>query len=340
MATIRDIARKAGVSVATVSRVVNGHPSVSLATKARVLSVTQEMGYRPNAVARSLVTRRSYILGVFFLDPYNSDLRHPFFQEVLAGFKLRVGQEGYDLLIFNNQRPAEAGLSFTQRCYEQQVDGVLVVGVPRINPDLHELAVSGIPCMGVDCDLVGPRAGHISSDNVRGAVEATEYLIGLGHRRIALINGSGDTKVAQDRLIGYRKALQARGLAFNADWVFDGSFTEEGGYTCMNALLGQPSRPTAVFCSADVTAIGAIQAMRENGLQAPKDLSVVGFDDITPAAYFRPRLTTVRQEAMVIGRMAAEALVAMISDEEFTPPVLTVPTQLLIRDSSAPPPEA
>jgi LacI family transcriptional regulator len=337
VATIRDIARRAGVSVATVSRVVNGLPGVSNGTKEKVLKVTHELQYRPNAVARSLVTRRSYILGVFFLDPVNSDLRHPFFQDVLAGFKQRVGHEGYDLLVFNNSRPGEAGLSFAQRCWEQQVDGVLVVGVPRINPDLHELATSGIPCMGVDCELVGPKAGHISSDNIGGAARAVEHLIRLGHRRIAMINGSGFTKVSQDRLIGYRQALRAAGLPYQPGWVLEGDFTQAAGYDCMQQLLKGPELPKAVFSAADMMAIGAIEACQAAGLRVPEDVSVVGFDDINLASVFRPQLTTVRQQSVLMGRMAAEALVSMIGSDDFTPPVTTVPVELVVRETTAPP---
>lgn len=338
MATIRDIAKRAGVSVATVSRVVNGYPGVHPDTRERVLTLTRELSYRPNAVARSLVTRRSYMIGIFFLDLVNSDLRHPFFQDVLAGFKGRVGQVGYDLLIFNNQRQAEAGLTFAQRCYQQQVDGVLVVGVPRPRADLRELAHSGIPCMGVDCELVGPRAGHFRSDNVGGARTAVEYLIRLGHRKIAFINGDPISRPARDRLQGYREALEAHDLPFSADWVRDSHYTREGGYISMQDLLLQPEAPTAVFCAADIAAIGAMDAARAAGLSVPDDLSIIGFDDIQGASMVTPRLTTVQQNGVTLGELAAEALLSTLGNEGFRPPITVVPTQLVLRESTAPPP--
>lgn len=338
MTTIRDIARKAGVSVATVSRVMNGYAGVNEATKEKVLKVTRELSYRPNAVARSLVTRRSWSFGVFYLDPVNSDLRHPFFQDVLDGFKRRVGQEGYDLLVFNNQRPADAGLSFTQRCYEQQVDGVLVVGVPKINPDLTELANSGIPCMGVDCDLVGPKASHVSSDNVDGAIRAMKHLLSLGHRKIALLNGSVDVGVAQERLKGYRLALEEAGLPYRPDWVHHGDFTRETGETFTFSLLDSPDRPTAIFCTGgDMMAIGALSALAQRGVQVPQEMSVVGFDDIAAASFVTPSLTTVRQDAAAMGLHAAEALLSMMNPEASAPPALLFPTQLIIRKSTAAP---
>lgn len=334
MPTIRDLARRAGVSVATVSRVLNNYPDVSQETKDRVLTLARELNYRPSAAARSLVTRRSNVIGVFFLqDHINTMVLHPFFQEVMVGFKRAVGQAGFDLLFFTSQQPGDQHFSYLQRCRHHRVDGVVLMGIDRHDQGMVELARSGIPCMSIDTDVLGKRAGYVISDNRGGAHTAVAHLARLGHSRIALINGVSSSRVGHDRFLGYRDALQEAGLPYRADYVLDHDFTWEHGYATMQRLLDLPEKPTAVFATADLIAMGAIKAVHERGLRVPDDLALVGFDDIQVATMVHPALTTIRQQKEDLGRMAGEALVRMVEDPNATPPLITLPTELVVRES-------
>ncbi|MFZ5817060.1 MAG: LacI family DNA-binding transcriptional regulator [Bacillota bacterium] len=334
MTTIRDLARRAGVSVATISRVLNNYPDVSEETKQRVLRLVSELDYRPSNAARSLVTRRSNVIGVFFLrDHENMVVIHPFFQEVLVGFKRAVGQAGFDMLFFTSQKPGDTDFSYTKRCLQHQVDGVVLMGVERHDPGVTELAASGIPCIAVDVDVLGRRAGYVMSDNQSGARRAVEHLQSLGHRRIALINGIANSRVGHDRFVGYCDALARAGIPYRSEYVRDYDFTWEHGYQAMQELLELPEPPTAIFAAADYTAMGAIKAIHERGLRIPQDVALVGFDDIQVASMVHPALTTIRQDKEALGRAAGEALVRLIENPDASPPIITLPTELVIRES-------
>ncbi|HWI64884.1 MAG TPA: LacI family DNA-binding transcriptional regulator [Symbiobacteriaceae bacterium] len=334
MLTIRDLAKRAGVSVATVSRVLNNYPDVSEETKQKVLALVQETNFRPSNAARSLVTRRSNIIGVFFLqDHMNSMVIHPFFQEVVVSFKRAVGTRGYDLLFFTSQKPGDGDFTYLKRCRHHAIDGVVLMGANRTDPQMAELTASGIPCMSVDVDMLGSRAGYVMSNNQAGARQAVRHLANLGHKRIALINGHPSSRPGYDRLIGYQEAMAEAGLPFRQDHVKIFDFTWQYGYEAMQELLNLPEPPTAVFAAADLVAMGAIKAIRERGLHVPEDIAMVGFDDVEVASMVHPALTTVAQDKDGLGRVAGENLVRLIEDPSFTPPIITLPTELVIRES-------
>lgn len=334
MTTIRDIARLAGVSVATVSRVLNHYPDVSEETKQRVLQVAAQLDYRPSAAARALVTRRSNVIGVFYLHEHeNNVVLHPFFQEVLVGLKRTVGRAGFDMLFFTSQAPGDESYTYVKRCLHHRVDGVVLLGVDRADPGVAELGSSGIPCVAVDVDILGPRTGYVISDNTGGARSAVAHLANLGHRRIALINGIANHRVGHDRFLGYCEALAQAGIPYRSEYVLDHDFTWEHGYNAARRLLDLPEPPTAIFAAADYTAIGAIKAIQERGLRVPGDVAVVGFDDIQMASMVHPALTTVRQDKEGLGREAGEALIRLIEEPDARPPVVTLPTELVVRES-------
>ncbi len=329
MATIYDIAKRAGVSPATVSRVLNGYPDVSDKTRKKIQKITDELGFQPNAAARGLATKRSMTIGVFFQDHVNSGLRHPFFQNVLASFKDIIGAEGYDLLFFANQQNGPD--SFEARAKQRDVDGVLLLGVPRSDPALASLASSQIPCMSIDLDMLGRRAGYLCSDNVGGATMAMDYLVQNGHRNIGFVGDAFFTKPGHDRLLGYQQACRTYSLPFRREWVLDGDFTEAGGYRAGKRLLELDELPSAMFCAGDMMAIGMMVALREAGIETGRDMSIIGFDDIEFAHFVSPGLTTIRQQTDLMGARAAKALVELIENPDLTPPVLTVETVLVER---------
>ena len=338
MATIREVSKLCGVSVSTVSRVFNGYDDVSQATRQRVLAAARKLDYAPSAAARTLVKRRSQLLGVILFTGYeHPDIGHPFFQEVLVGVKRGVGALGYDVLLFATEQPGSSNgrpHSYLRRARHHHVDGVVLMGVDDDDPEVQRLLGSEIPIMGVDLAVVGEHASYAASDNVGGARIAVRHVHSLGHTRIATIAGPQDKNPGADRLLGYRAELHALGLPSRPEYEQLGDFYLESGEEAMRALLAVPEPPTAVFAAADMMAIGAMRAVQAAGLRVPEDVAVVGFDDIQIAPLIDPPLTTIRQDKLGLGLAAARGLVEQIENPEITPPVLTLPVELVVRASS------
>lgn len=347
--TIRELARLSGVSVGTVSRALNDYPDVSPTTRARVVELARQLDYTPTAAARALVLERSYLIGVFLeTGEGHPDLQHPFFHGVLVGLKERIGQAGYDLLLFAREDSDGGRDSFLKRSRHQNVDGAVLMGVDPADPEVLALLRSEIPCVGVDVELAGAGAAHVISDNVAGAALAVRHLAGLGHERIATVTGMLDTHPGRDRLRGYREELQRRGLPYREDYVAAGDYYFDSGAAGLRELLALDEPPTAVFAASDLMAMGAIRAASEAGVRVPDDLSVVGFDDIPFAEHTNPPLTTLRQDKHGLGAAAGEALIRRIEragdgdgtdgDGAAVPSTQTLEVELQPRGTTAPPP--
>ncbi|ACL70727.1 LacI family DNA-binding transcriptional regulator [Halothermothrix orenii] len=331
MATIKDIAKLAGVSVTTVSKVINNYPDISDKTKEKVIKIMEQQNYRPNAIARSLSTSRSRSIGVFFTDHLNSGLRHPFFRDIIYGIEKTFFRKGYDLILFAHQWGDR--FSYTEKCKSRHVDGAILMGMPRTDPNLDKLVNSNIPTVFIDLDIVGKNATYVISDNVQGAKQAVNYLYSLGHIKIGMIMGQRITKPAQDRLIGFQEELTNLGLEYNPEWIIEAEFGEEGGYQAMKRIITQEIRPSAVFCQGDEMAIGAINAIKEHGYNVPQDFSIVGFDNIEISSYVSPGLTTIHQDKLTMGKKAASILLEMINNPNKTFSPVVLPTKLIERES-------
>ena len=337
MTTIQQLAAQSGVSVATVSRALNGSPEVSEATRRRILELARDLDYTPSAAARTLVSRRSHVVGVILeTGPGHPDLLHPFFQEVLVGLKHGVGRLGYDLLLFASEEPGNGfggTHSYVRRAGHHGVDGAIIMGFDGRDPEIEKLAKSGLPCIAVDADLGGPRTGVVMSENRQGAALAVRHLRELGHERIATITGTA-TPPGADRLEGYRDELATQGLEPREEYVVEGDFYDESGYRGTRQLLELDEPPTAIFAASDLMAAGAIRAASDLGMRVPEDVAIVGFDDIGLASLIQPQLTTVRQDMHGLGEAAANGLARMIDDPESPPARELVPTRLVVRASS------
>lgn len=334
MVTIYDIAKRAGVSAATVSKVLNGYTDVSAKTVMNVQRICDEMGYRPNSAARGLATKKSSTIGIFFTDHLNSGFRHPFLQDILASFKQVVGLAGYDLVFFSDDSPNNHLNSFYDRAKHRNVDGVFLMGVPRTDPNLRSLAHSNLPCMAIDLDILGPRASYITSDNIGGAIKAVDHLVEMGHREIAFVSDVFSTKPGQDRLIGFRLALEKHKIPIRSEWILNGDFTEIAGYDSCLRLFEKSKLPTAIFCAGDMMALGAIRALTEKGIKVPEEMSVIGFDDLALLKFVKPGLTTIHQNKELLGTRAANELLAMMKDSNYFPKTSSlVETNLIIRDT-------
>jgi LacI family transcriptional regulator len=338
--TIRELARLSGVSIGTVSRALNGYADVRPETRERIARLARELDYTPSGAARSLVTQRSHVIGIFLeTGEGHPDLQHPFFHEVLGALKHRVGAGGFDLLLFASERPGNGygPHSYLKRARHHSVDGVALIGLEPEDPEVARLVRAEIPCVGIDMDLEGPHAEVVMSDNAAGAGTAVRHLHALGHRRIATITGMIDSRPGIDRLRGYRAAVQALGLAYRDEYVAYGDFYAESGREATERLLALPEPPTAIFAASDLMAIGAVRAAAEAGLRVPEDLSVVGFDDIQLAPHLNPPLTTLRQDKLGLGAAAGDALVARIAGAVDRPQLRTLEVELVVRGSTAPP---
>ncbi|WP_256760369.1 LacI family DNA-binding transcriptional regulator [Cohnella sp. WQ 127256] len=332
MATnIHDVAKAAGVSVATVSKVLNGYTTVNANTKERVLQIVKELQFYPNSAARSLVGRRSMTIGIFL----TTGLAHPFFTQILSGMEQALKSLGYDLIYLAQMSRAKE-YSFVHHCHSRNVEGVVVFGFQQEEMSFDELIESGIPTLFIDLDIKKGRAGYISSDNHEAVERAIRYLIDLNHHRISFLSGNKDSYANRQRLEGYRSGLAEAEIPYREDYVSEGDFTREMGYQAMNKLLALAEPPTAVVCCSDMSAVGAMEAIQDAGLSVPEDISLIGFDDIEIASNIRPALTTTRQDMITIGRRSIELLDELIKDKELPPPEVIIPTELIIRKSTGP----
>ncbi len=335
--TIKELARLSGVSIGTVSRALNGYTDVSHETRERVIRLAEEMDYTPTAAARTLVTERSHVIGVFLeTGEGHPDVQHPFFHEVLGGLKDMLGAAGFDLLLFASEQPGNGygPHSYLKRARHHGVDGTVLMGVDTGDPEVERLLRSDIPCVGVDVDLAGNGNGSVMSENAEGAAMAVRHLVERNHSRIATITGLIDTAPARDRLRGYREEIQRQGLAYRDDYVEYGDFYVESGIASMTRLLALPEPPTAVFAASDLMAVGALSAAGREGVRVPDELAIVGFDDILLAGLTQPPLTTLRQDKQGLGVAAGEALLALMEEDGDAQAAMALPVELVVRGSS------
>lgn len=312
---IRELARRSGVSVATVSRALNNRPDVSRSTRERIVAIAGELGYQPNQQARSLVRRRSDLVGLIWDTDYAaSGARHPFLADVLIGLKIALARSGHHLMLISTGTP-DAGSDaqgYVRAARQHNLEGVVLMGVDERAPAITALIASGLPCVGIDLPVEGVAATYVTSDNRAGAASAVAHLHRLGHRRIATVTGPPAMMPAIERLAGYRDECARSGLEPRPGYVEHGDFFLDSGYACMNRLLARPEPPTAVFVAGDEMAVGALHAAADAGLQVPRDVSIVGYDDVEAAALVRPALTTVAQDRSALATAAVASLTTII----------------------------
>jgi len=330
--TIVDVARAAGVSPATVSRVLNNSHPVSPRTRERVLQAVTSLHYHPNALARSLLKRRTAILGVLV-----PDVSNPYYSVILRGIEDEARLRGYSVLVCNTDRDPSRQVQSLRTLRERRADGVIVAG-----GQLDKAAVDLLKGTDMAVAAIGRHLVPVPSvrvDNVAAALEATRYLLSLGHRRIAIITGPTGSLTASDRLEGYQRALTEAAIPLRREYVVEGGFRVEGGYAGAKRLLTLSAPPTAILAGNDHMAFGAIRALHEMGLRVPQDVSIVGFDDTLVAQYTVPALTTVAIPMYDLGRKAASVLFTRLEGRR-TPMVTVLSTELRIRESTGPPQRA
>jgi LacI family transcriptional regulator len=327
-ASIVDVAKGAGVSVSTVSRVLNGRADVADDTQERVLAVIGKLGYTTNLAARSMRSRRKNLIGLVV-----PDIGWPYSIEVMKGINRAIAESSFDLLLYTAGDVRKAGAALHEQhyvsLYNSVADGVLIVASAAAEFNTEE------PVVSVDPHSVDPSYPFVQATNYEGAQEAMRYLLALGHRRIAFIGGRPEIDSGQRRLKGYREALTNSGIAVDESLIASGDFSTSGGRRCALDLLSRPDPPTAIFAANDQSALGVYQAAAELGVRIPQDCSVVGFDNIPEARYVG--LTTVDQFLEQMGYLAVQMLTRLIDREPLEDRVHRMPTELVIRSSCQPP---
>ena len=332
--TLEEIAKHAGVSRSTVSRVMNDHPNVDQETRARVRSVAESLNYQPNVAARSLAAGRTHILGLVIPMGVSALFSDPYFPLLIQGIASACNANEHSVMLWLAE-PEYERRTIRQVLQGGLIDGVILASALMDDPMLEALRKRGLPFILVGRHPTDNEVSYVDVDNVNSAREMVAYLLRLGHKRVATIAGPNNMIAGADRLQGYLLALRNRGIAANPALIVEADFTEEGGYIAMQRLV--PHAPGAVFVASDAMAVGALRALREAGLRVPEDIALAGFDDIPFAARADPPLTTVRQPIQRMGTLAAETLIDLISHPQPQPRRIVLPTELLIRESSGPP---
>ncbi|MED3831322.1 LacI family DNA-binding transcriptional regulator [Priestia megaterium] len=327
MVRIIDVAKKANVSTATVSRVLSKPNTVTEETTEKVLQVIKELNYQPNALARQLRTLETKTILVIV-----PDITNPFFSKVLRGIESVAVINGYQVLLGDTGNDLERENGYLNILLQKKADGMVLLTARMKSKNIEEMALK-YPVV-LACEYIeGSAIPTVSINNISGAQKATEYLVKLGHKRIGFISGPLDGVIGQDRLKGFYQTMARYNLTIESVLVQEGNFSYESGFNIMNQFLDLNHLPTAVFAANDEMAFGAINAISSKGLSVPHDISVVGFDDIKFSSIFKPALTTISQPAFEMGTMAMKLLIKLMNKEEIKRHQYLMEDQLIIRDS-------
>ncbi len=326
--TIQDVAKIAGISVSTVSRVLNCKTDVASETQGRVLAVIKDLGYTTNLAAKSMRSFRKGIVGMIM-----PDIAYPFAIEVMKGVNRAIAESEFDLLVYTTGDARKSGRASHEQKYVSLLNNSITDGVIIVAPVTDEFSTEA-PIVSIDPLMRDPNYAAVHATNYQGALDAMNYLLGLGHRRIGFIAGRVELESSARRLKGYRDALKKTGIAIDEQLITVGDYTAETGVQCARELLSLSYPPTAIFASNDQTAMGVYQVAQERGLRIPEDLSVVGFDNIVESKYMG--LTTVDQFISEMGFVATQMLIKLINGEPLESQTYKMRTQLVIRSSCKP----
>jgi DNA-binding LacI/PurR family transcriptional regulator len=326
--TIKDVAELAGVHPSTVSRVINNDSRISEKTKEKVILIINKLGYTPNAIARGLKTKRTYTLGMLI-----PDITNPFFAEIARGVEDAASKNNFNVILCNTDDKLKKERTYLQILRGKRVDG-FILGTAHIkDKSILELEKNKFPYILVSRNIEGLEKNCIIVDDIEGGKIATEYLIKLGHRRIAHITGPLQTRSALNRLKGYKLALKKYEIEYRDELVGEGDFKIKGGYQIMKRFLKLSEPPAAIFAANDLLALGAMQAIQKKNFHIPEDFCVVGFNDIELASFVYPALTTIRQPMLEMGAIAVKMLLRIIEEGEFNQRKIVLKPKLIIRES-------
>jgi LacI family transcriptional regulator len=330
--TLEDVAKKAGVSRSTVSRVINNHPNVSEDVRRRVLQVIQKTGFRPHAAARTLASHHSWTIGLVLPQSVSSFFTDPYFPHLTKGIAQGCNQYDYTLALFLVDTKDDEEKIFPRISRKGLLDGILVQSGQHGDQEIiGHLIEANLPLVVLGRPFRSDNVSYIDIDNIKASSTAVHHLIQLGYHRIGTITGPESSTVGIDRKAGYVKTLAEHGYTIDKSLITEGDFTEAGGYSALQRLL--PFRPDAVFAASDVMALGAMRAARECGLRIPEDIAFIGFDDLPLASLPDVQLTTIRQPVRQFGIQAIELLIDQIENGINPPRKVILDTELVVRSS-------
>lgn len=316
MVSLKDVSAACGVSIATVSKALNNHKDIGEETKERIRQVAKDMGYLPDSAAKALKTKRTYSLGVLFVDDSQSGLTHDYFANVLDSFKRTAEQKSYDITFINCCKTRANRMSYLDHSRYRRFDGVVIACVNFKDPEVEELVKSDIPVVTIDY-IFNDRSA-ILSDNVKGMKDLVHYIYDMGHRKIAYIHGA-DSAVTRSRLSSFYKTCEELNLSVPAEYVCEAPYRDvEGTYIKTKGLLELKEPPTCILYPDDFSCFGGINAIHEKGMRIPDDISVAGYDGIGLARHFEPQLTTIVQDTKRMGSEAALKLIDLIENPKST----------------------
>ncbi|KRQ87856.1 HTH-type transcriptional repressor CytR [Caloramator mitchellensis] len=331
--TIKDVAKKAGVSVSTVSRAFNNYSDINAETREYILKIADELGYKPNIVAKSLSSNKNFRLGMLVEDYDLTGMLNPLVFQMLMAFKNTADKQGFETVLLSTSSDMQKTQNLKKLYTEKQLDGAFIMGLKLTDDYYKELSEFELPCVLYDIHINNPNVGCVGVDNIKGAFLAVEHLIKLGHKKIAMINGHKDAFVSFERLDGYLLALNRYGINIEQELVVNADFTDQGAAKTAEELIKKHNDITAIFCASDLMAIGAINALSNIGYSIPEDISIVGFDDLYLAQLSNPKLTTIKQDTTLIGESAANILINLISGQRIGRVVIQ--PELIVRESTA-----
>lgn len=326
--SIIDVARKAGVSIATVSRVINDVSIVREDTRQKVLNAIEELNFSPNAIARVLVTRKTHTIGMII-----PDISNPIYSEASRGIEEIASKNKYNLIFCNTNYLHSKELKYINIFREYRIEGLILATAEIEDNYVSMLKREKFPCVLLFRQVKDEDINFVVVDNEKGAFKIVQHLITLGYKRIGHITGPANISCSQLRLKGYKRALEKNSLKFSQDFCITSRFEEGDGYKAMQKLLDRRMNIEAVFCANDLIAFGAIRAIKERRLRIPDDVAVVGFDDIKPSSYTTPALTTVNQPSYQMGSLSAEILINMIRGDSMTSKRVILEPEIIIRES-------
>lgn len=329
--TIYDVAKKAGVSISTVSRVINNTGRISAKTKKRVLDVIEQLGYQPSVVASALTGKRTRTIGLII-----PDVANPFFAELARRVEDRGRELGFNLLMCNTDNNPDTEDMYLSLLRQKSVDGIIIGTNARNHRVLRELLEENLPVALIAQDIPELMIDVVAVDDYLGGYQAAQHLVSLGHKRIAILVGNMNRTSDKYRLEAFRQALEDHGLELTEELVIRTDYSREDGKRAARELLTSPKRPTAIFACFDFLAIGVYQAAKELGLRIPDDVSVVGFDNTILASIVDPPLTTIAQPIDEMGRQVMDLLVREIEGDKKTKQRIILPPELIIRQSTKP----
>lgn len=331
--TAIDVANYAGVSIATVSRVVNKSENVSDEMRNKVLNAINILGYRPSRTAQRLRARKSLVIGLII-----SDIQNPFFTSVVRGIEDVAHKQDFSVILCNSDEDPEKERQYIDVMRSEEVAGVIITSTSQATENIERFIVSGIPIVAMDRSIRHHQVDSVSVENTAGAHEAVSYLIEKGHRQIGFIGLPLKLTPGKERQEGYINALRDHGLELNSDLMCVGDSRQESGFKCATELVESGIPLTAIFSSNNLMTLGALGAIMSKGLSIPEDISLIGFDDMPWAPYLCPPLTAVAQPTYELGRRAAELLMRRIANPDEVGESVRLKTRLTIRDSVASPP--